>query len=79
VSPRLCFFAPFYFGDALLIGSAASALDFLSNLIGATSLSEIVKLSATQARTNFDAASAQNIGTLRQKSRPGKIERAGQC
>jgi phasin len=37
-----------------------SALDFLTNLMGTKSLSEIIKLSATQGRKNFDAASAQN-------------------
>ena len=38
-----------------------SALDFLSSLIGTKSVSEIIKLSAGQARKNFDVASAQNM------------------
>ncbi len=37
-----------------------SAFDFLTNLMNSKSLSEIVKLSATQSRENFDAVSAQN-------------------
>jgi hypothetical protein len=32
----------------------------MTNLMGTKSLSEIVKLSATQSRENFDVASAQN-------------------
>jgi phasin len=38
-----------------------SAFDFLSSLIGTKSVSEIIKLSAGQARKNFDVASAQNM------------------
>ena len=38
-----------------------SAFDFLSILIGTKSVSEIIKLSAGQARKNFDVASAQNM------------------
>ena len=37
-----------------------SAFDFLTELMGTKSLSEIIKLSATQSRKNFEAASAQN-------------------
>jgi len=37
-----------------------SAFDFLSNLMGTKSLSEIMNLSATQNRKNFEVASAQN-------------------
>jgi phasin len=37
-----------------------SAFDFLTDLMGTKSLSEIVSLSATQSRKNFEAASAQN-------------------
>jgi phasin len=38
-----------------------SAFDFLTSLIGTKSMSEIIKLSAGQARKNFDVASAQNM------------------
>ena len=37
-----------------------SAFDFLTNLIDTKSLSEIIQLSATQSRKNFEATSAQN-------------------
>jgi phasin len=37
-----------------------SAFDFLINLMGTKSLSEIIQLSATQSRKNFEATSAQN-------------------
>ncbi len=37
-----------------------SVFDFLTSLMGTKSLSEIIKLSATQSRQNFDVASAQN-------------------
>jgi phasin len=37
-----------------------SALDFLTNLMDTKSLSEIIQLSATQSRKNFEATSAQN-------------------
>jgi phasin len=37
-----------------------SAFDFLANLLDTKSLSEIMKLSATQSRKSFEAASAQN-------------------
>jgi phasin len=37
-----------------------SIFDFMTNLMGTKSLSEIVRLSATQSRENFDVASAQN-------------------
>jgi phasin len=37
-----------------------SAFDFLTDLMGTKSLSEIVRLSAAQSRKNFEAASAQN-------------------
>jgi phasin len=37
-----------------------SAFDFLSNLMDTKSLSEIIKLSATQSRKSFEVASAQN-------------------
>lgn len=40
--------------------NTTSAFDFLTNLMGAKSLSEIMKLSAAQSRKNFDVASAQN-------------------
>jgi phasin len=46
-----------------------SAFDFLTSLIGTNSVSEIVKLSAGQARRNFDTASTQNreLWSLAQK------------
>jgi len=37
-----------------------SAFDFLTNLMGAKSLSEVINLSATQSRKNVEAVSAQN-------------------
>jgi phasin len=37
-----------------------SAFDFLTTLMGTKSLSEIMKLSATQSRKNLEVASAQN-------------------
>jgi len=37
-----------------------SAFDFLTDLMGTKSLSEIMSLSATQSRKNFEVASAQN-------------------
>jgi len=40
--------------------NANSAFDFLTNLLDTRSLSEIIGLSATQSRKNFEAASAQN-------------------
>jgi phasin len=40
--------------------NANSAFDFLTDLMGTKSLSEIIKLSATQNRKNFEVASAQN-------------------
>ena len=40
--------------------NTTSAFDFFANLMGTKSLSEIMTLSAVQARKNFDVASAQN-------------------
>jgi len=40
--------------------NTTSVLDFLTDLIDAKSPSEIMSLSVSQARKNFDAASAQN-------------------
>jgi phasin len=40
--------------------NTTSAFDFFTNLIGTKSLSEIMTLSAVQARKNFDVTSAQN-------------------
>jgi phasin len=40
--------------------NTTSAFDFLTNLMGTKSLSEIMTLSAAQAHKNFDVASAQN-------------------
>jgi phasin len=37
-----------------------SAFDFLTNLMDTKSLSEIIQLSVTQSRKNFEATSAQN-------------------
>ena len=37
-----------------------SAFDFLTNLMDTKSLSEIIQLSATQSRKNFEVTSAQN-------------------
>jgi len=37
-----------------------SAFDFLTNLAGTKSLSEVIQLSAAQSRRNFEVASAQN-------------------
>jgi phasin len=42
--------------------NTASAFDFLTNLMGTKSLSEIMTLSAAEAHKNFDVASAQNKG-----------------
>jgi phasin len=51
-----------YGGKLIEISNAntTSALDFFTNLMGTKSLSEIMTLSAAQARRNFDVASAQN-------------------
>jgi len=40
--------------------NASSAFDFLTHLMGTKSLSEVVQLSATHGRKNFEATSAQN-------------------
>jgi phasin len=50
--------------------NTTSAFDFLANLIGTKSLSEIMTLSAAQAHKNFDVASAQNkeLWNLAQKA-----------
>jgi len=40
--------------------NASSAFDFLTHLMGTRSLSEIMQLSATQGRRNFEVTSAQN-------------------
>jgi phasin len=40
--------------------NASSAFDFLTHLMGTKSLSEIMRLSATQSRRNFEVTSAQN-------------------
>ena len=50
--------------------NTTSAFDFFTNLIGTKSLSEIMTLSAVQARKNFDVASAQNkeLWNLAQKA-----------
>ena len=40
--------------------NTSSAFDFLTNLMDTKSLSEIINLSATQSRKNFEVASAQN-------------------
>ena len=40
--------------------NANSAFDFLTNLMDTKSLSEIIQLSATQNRKNFEVTSAQN-------------------
>jgi phasin len=50
--------------------NTTSAFDFFTNLMGTKSLSEIMTLSAVQARKNFDVASAQNkeLWDLAQKS-----------
>jgi phasin len=40
--------------------NTSSAYDFLTRLMDTKSLSEIVQLSATQSRKNFEATSAQN-------------------
>ena len=37
-----------------------SAFDFLTNLVGTRSLSELINVSTTQSRRNVEAASAQN-------------------
>src|ERR1700704_2780668 len=56
--------------------NANSAFDFLSNLLDTKSLSEIIGLSATQSRKNFEAASAQtrDFGELAQKGAPETAE-----
>jgi len=50
--------------------NTTSAFDFFTNLLGTKSLSEIMTLSAVQARKNFDVASAQNkeLWNLAQKA-----------
>src|SRR5260370_38219965 len=55
-----------------------SAFDFLTNLMDTKSLSEIIKLSATQSRKSFEAASAQkrNFGSSLRKSRPRQPSRS---
>jgi phasin len=40
--------------------NATSAFDFLTHLMGTKSLSEIVQLSATHSRKNFETTSAQS-------------------
>jgi phasin len=40
--------------------NTSSAVDFLTHLIGTKSLSEIIQLSATQGRKNFEVTSTQN-------------------
>ena len=40
--------------------NASSAFDFLTNIAGTKSLSEVIQLSATQGRKNFEATSVQN-------------------
>jgi phasin len=40
--------------------NTSSAFDFLTNLMDAKPLSEIIQLSATQSRKNFEVTSAQN-------------------
>ena len=40
--------------------NAASAIDFFSHLLGSKSVTDVLTLSATQARKVFDTASAQN-------------------
>jgi phasin len=40
--------------------NATSAFDFLTHLMGTRSLSEIVQLSATHGRKNFETTSAQS-------------------
>lgn len=40
--------------------NTSSAFDFLTHLMGTKSLSEIIQLSATQSRKNFEVTSAQN-------------------
>jgi phasin len=40
--------------------NASSAFDFMTHLMGTKSFSEIVQLSATQGRRNFETTSAQN-------------------
>jgi phasin len=40
--------------------NASSAFDFLVNLVGTKSLSEVIQLSAAQSRKNFEATSTQN-------------------
>ena len=40
--------------------NTASAIDFFAHLLGSKSMTDVLTLSATQARKAFDAASAQN-------------------
>src|SRR5436190_308528 len=40
--------------------NTSAAIDFLTDLMATKSLSELIQLSATQGRKNFEAASAQN-------------------
>ncbi len=40
--------------------NTSAAIDFLTDLMATKSLSDIIQLSATQSRKNFEAASAQN-------------------
>ena len=40
--------------------NTTSAFDFLTHLMGTKSLAEIIQLSATQSRKNFEVTSAQN-------------------
>jgi phasin len=40
--------------------NTASAIDFFAHLLGSKSVTDVVTLSAAQARKGFDAASAQN-------------------
>ena len=40
--------------------NTAAAFDFFTNLVGMKSLSEMIQLSATQSRKNFEVTSAQN-------------------
>jgi phasin len=40
--------------------NTASAIDFFAHLLGSKSMTDILSLSATQARKTFEAASAQN-------------------
>jgi len=51
-----------YGAKVIEISSAntTSAFDFLTHLMGTKSLSEMIQLSATQSRKNFEVTSAQN-------------------